>query len=110
MPYWFYLDHSDKNHLMDKLEVNKKVEDQAVRVREAIKVSLLRTVLMLTGFQDLNWEERFEWVQQRRLKGNRLYKQKKVDEALNVYFESMMAIDLSSPIQEVFPLSWRLQI
>ena len=37
------------------------------------------------GLKDFTWEEKYEWVHQRKLKGNRLFKKKKFVEAIQVY-------------------------
>ena len=49
----------------------------------------------------MSWDERFEWVHQKKLKGNRLFKKEKYDEASEVYLEAMLGLDIKSGTEEV---------
>jgi hypothetical protein len=41
---------------------------------------------------DLTWEDRYEWMNHRKLKGNRYFKQRKFVEAQEIYLEAMLGI------------------
>lgn len=52
--------------------------------------------------KELTWHERFEWVHQKKLKGNRLIKKNKLEEAINTYIEATMGLDLQNGNTEVY--------
>lgn len=46
------------------------------------------------SLKDYTWEERYEWIHQKRLKGNRLFAKSKYDEAIKAYMDALMGLDL----------------
>ena len=54
----------------------------------------------------LTWEEKYEWVHQRMLKGKRLFKKQSYGEAIQVYFKALPGIDYGpKDIVRQFPVS-----
>ncbi len=45
---------------------------------------------------DLTWHERFEWIHQKKLKGNRLFKKEKYTDASETYFDALYGLDLKN--------------
>lgn len=46
--------------------------------------------------QDFTWDERVEWLYQKKLKGGRLFKQKKYKEALDEYMDILKGLELQN--------------
>lgn len=42
---------------------------------------------------DLSREEKYEWANFKRLRGNQFYRQKKYDEAIEVYLKALIGLD-----------------
>ncbi|KAL4487193.1 hypothetical protein ABPG72_017912 [Tetrahymena utriculariae] len=47
--------------------------------------------------KDLSWEERFEWIHQQKIKGNRFFKKGQYQKAADVYVQGLMGIDFKIP-------------
>jgi hypothetical protein len=43
----------------------------------------------------LSWEEKYEWVNIMKLKGNRFFSAKEYNKAIEVYLEALIGLDLS---------------
>jgi len=46
-------------------------------------------------FQDYSWEEKYEWIHQKLLKGDRLFRKDKITEATYAYFQALVASELT---------------
>ncbi|EAR99772.1 tetratricopeptide repeat protein (macronuclear) [Tetrahymena thermophila SB210] len=47
--------------------------------------------------KDLSWEERFEWIHQQKIKGNRFFKKGQYQEAADIYVQGLMGIEFKIP-------------
>lgn len=65
------------------------------------RINTSKTMAEITEFlKDFTWEERFEWMHQKKLKGNRMYNKKRFDEAIQNFSEAIMAIDFKGSEEE----------
>lgn len=64
-------------------------------------IFFLRFRIYFKNDQELTFYERFEWIHQKKLKGNRLIKKGKIDEAIEIYMEGLMGLDLQNGTLEV---------
>jgi hypothetical protein len=45
--------------------------------------------------KDLDWDEKYEWVNVKKLRANQLYRSGDFDEAIELYMESLVGLDLN---------------
>lgn len=85
--------------------IEKKVEayDSVNAVVAFLSVSIiclgksdLLVVWMSFWVQDYTWDERVEWLHQKKLKGGRLFKKKLYKEALEAYFDVLKGLDINN--------------
>jgi len=93
-----YNENGDTHEKLDKQAVIEKIERQ----KEAVSIA--------ESLKEYTWEERFEWMHQRKLKGNRLFNKKKFDQAIQIYLETFMGLDLKAPEEKVKRQQIELQI
>jgi len=60
--------------------------------------------------KEYSWEEKFEWVHQKKLKGNRFFNRKKFDDAIQIYLEALMGLDFTCPEENKKRMQCELQI
>ncbi|KAL4438611.1 hypothetical protein ABPG74_015509 [Tetrahymena malaccensis] len=76
-----------KNQDRGDTEIIKKdqIVDQLDRKNRMVQVAKM--------IKDLSWEERFEWIHQQKIKGNRFFKKGQYKEAADVYVQGLMGVE-----------------
>lgn len=54
-----------------------------------------RLATVAESLQELSWEEKYEWVNLMKLKGNRYYSEKNYAKAIEVYLDSLVGLDFT---------------